>query len=200
MVASDDNDARAEWTAASHCDVHPDTRTPNAAIHRTPITDKLPTPPLERSATHKTTSLPNTSRITTLKAFLSRDNLTSTHPTLHTANTIRSLYLSAEARSQLNDLSARELSVLISLFGSLSLSTPGLPYRSIYAHPFTQAISERHPQGFCRSYWPMVAQLVSAKVSLYRKLGPSDCYHAMRGQLAGVLEAVNKVKTQGVSH
>ena len=170
----------------SPCDLYTDTGTP-----------ELPIPLLDQLAVHKSTSPPDNFSVTTLKAFLSLDNLASTHPTLHTANTIRSLYHSAEQRSQLGDLSAREFSVLISLFGSLSLSTPTQPYCSIYAHPFTQAISERYPRGLCRSYWSMVARLVHAKVSLYPNLGPSDCYYAMRGQLAGLLKTVHSIKTQG---
>lgn len=188
--ANRDN-VRLRREAALNCSLNSDANTQDANLSYPSTIDGLTTSSLPKSAICEPTFPADNRSIPILKAFLSCNNIISTQPTLHTANTIRSLYHSAEARSQLGTLSAKEFSALISLFGSLSLSTPGRPYISIYAHPLTTATLEKGSREYHRSYWPMVARLVSEKFQR-APLGPSDHYYSMHAQLAGLLATLGQ--------
>lgn len=133
----------------------------------------------------KSNSSRGASAILALKALLSSDNLARPKPTVYTANTIRSIYRSVKAYGLLRDLTATELSALISLFGSLSLSSPGVPYRSIYAHSLAAHLPDKGKSG--RSYWTLIAELVLEKKRLHRRLSRSDHFYAMHAQLGGLL-------------
>lgn len=103
-----------------------------------------------------------------------------------TANTIRSLYQSSKARSQIYGLSPDLMSSLISIFGALSLSTTGRAYNSIHSHPLAQRILDNEQP---RTYWSFIAQLVGDKCRANMKLSPADHFwmmHVLLGQLRGV--------------
>lgn len=91
----------------------------------------------------------------------------------HTPNTIRSLYTSLATRSIHSSLSDGELSALIQIFGTISLS------------PDSPAGAFRDDSGFTskylghRCYWKFVRQLVSDKLKLGKRLSTCDTYWAM---------------------
>ena len=176
---------RSEEVASSDCNMPPYASTQSdAPSSRTPdVTDMPPT----ESVARESTTLTNDHAITVLKTFLSADNLASSTPTVHTANTLQSLYRSARARHQTTTLEPRDYTALISIFGSLSLSSVGQPYCSVYAHPFTPAVLERTSMNYQRPYWAMVAWLIRERTSLHGTLSPSDHYYAMRAHLAKLL-------------
>lgn len=124
--------------------------------------------------------------IAALKALLSSDNAASQDPIVHTANAIHSVYRGAKTCSHLRRFTPPEFSALISLFGSLSLSTLGNPYHSVFAHPLTARVLSARSGKSSRSYWPLVAEIGRDKHQLYASLGPADHYFVMHAQLAGL--------------
>lgn len=143
-------------------------------------------PPASTDKSGATSAEPR--HVSLLKAFLAPANLTAPAPTKHTANTIRSIYLSAKSRTTLHNLSAADFSALISLFGSLSMSTPDNLYHSLFASPSlpnVRGIGER-------SYWPFVAQLGGDKRRLCLDLEPSDHYWLMCAELAEMVDVVRR--------
>lgn len=148
-------------------------------ISQSPHYLAVPGRPATSSSSESTSS--GTSAVQALKALLSPDNLTRSNPTVYTANTIRSMYRSAKAYTLLQDLTASEFSALISLFGTLSLSSTEGPYQSIYSHPLAVHIpSKAQP---CRSYWSLVGELVAEKHRLLRTLDRSDHFYGMHAKL-----------------
>ena len=87
---------------------------------------------------------------------------------------IRYLYLALRKRTP---LLPHEYSALISLFGSLSLSKPGKPYRSVYGHPLTNQME----QSYGGSYWDMIGLVAKDKRDYgLTDVVPSDRYWLMR--------------------
>ncbi|KAH7919717.1 hypothetical protein BV22DRAFT_1099124 [Leucogyrophana mollusca] len=120
-----------------------------------------------------------------LRAFLSPENMFSRCPQLHTANTLRSLYMSVKARNQVAQLSSAMLSSLISLFGSLSLD-PSRP--CVYTNSFVSHMRRNAP---ARGYWLFVVSIAGDKEQSGMMLSPSDRYWLMRAGIA-TIEGVAK--------
>lgn len=154
--------------------------------HSSMSRDYVDESPPEDTRSSATTSS-DTYALTALKAMLSHDNVGSAEPTVHTANTIRSLYNSIKVRGQLRALTAADFSGLIALLGTLSLSTSEASYRSVHAHPLAAGVSARS-KGGDRSYWPLITQLVREKKSQHAQLAPSDHFYAMHARLADLVE------------
>ncbi|KAH9949975.1 hypothetical protein B0H21DRAFT_725575 [Amylocystis lapponica] len=93
---------------------------------------------------------------------------------------LRVLYASIKTRSMLHLLSSADQSALVSLFGSLSLSTSKDPYLGIFGHPFTPHMRESS----FRNSWSFVVQLAKDKRRLGRTLSHSDRYWLMQAYLA----------------
>lgn len=172
------------------------TKVHNAGEIAEPFTSTVKEPPVIHSgscngASHDVESVTSTGRergaLTQLKEYLSPTNITSASPILYKPHTIRSLYLSAKHRTQLHELGAEGMSSLISLFGTLSISASGHPYRSIFMHPLAIPIMG---QTTSRSYWPFIVQLARDKEAIFQRLDVSDHYWLMRAKLAE-LEGIN---------
>ncbi|KAJ3559807.1 hypothetical protein NM688_g110 [Phlebia brevispora] len=97
------------------------------------------------------------------------------HPT-----TVRSLYMSVKARSQLHKLTAADMSILMNLFGSLSLSTPDQTYHGAFAYPVS-ASSRASKE---RSHWSFLIRIATDKQRVHKGLAPSDHYWVMLARLA----------------
>ncbi|TFY61047.1 hypothetical protein EVG20_g7200, partial [Dentipellis fragilis] len=118
--------------------------------------------------------------VDTLHAFLSPSNLSSSTPLLHSARTLRALYLAACARGDMRKLSAGRLSGLISIFGTLSACNgPPVHMSQIYA-PVTKHMDAH----FFKPRWGFVMQLVRDKANAEKYLLPMDMYWFVRAQLA----------------
>ncbi|KAH7915642.1 hypothetical protein BJ138DRAFT_997487 [Hygrophoropsis aurantiaca] len=139
-------------------------------------------------ATHSRT--PDTSSLGKLKAFLSSENLTSSSPQLHTANTIRSLYMSVKARGQIGQLDPAMLTFLISLFGTLS-STPLRP--CVYTNSFMLHM-EQSP--LLRTYWPFLVTVARDKEHCGMSLSSSDQYWLMCAEIAKLRRLTQDVRSE----
>ena len=168
-------------------EVHRETSQYAVAPANRPIHDSIAHEATPAKASRGSAPSSKLNSIAGLKALLSPDNAASQAPTIHTANAIHSIYRGAKTCSYLRRFTAPEFSALISLFGSLSLSTPGNPYHSVFAHPLTAKVLSTRSGESSRSYWPFVAELGRDKHQLYAKLGPADHYFVMHAQLAGLL-------------
>ncbi|KAI0779108.1 hypothetical protein BC629DRAFT_1735996 [Irpex lacteus] len=136
-----------------------------------------PTPPGHHSRADSPSAL------TKLKQLLSTMTSDAAHTTLPipTPNVLLSLYHTTKANSQLPKLTPAELSSLTALFGSLSLSTPGRPYSSIYAHPWT---ARMYNKWSCSTFWPLLIELEADKRDLEQTLCDSDHFWLMHAHLA----------------
>ncbi|CCM04260.1 uncharacterized protein FIBRA_06427 [Fibroporia radiculosa] len=99
-------------------------------------------------------------------------NCTSTH--------VRGLYYGAKARGQLASFTSAHFSDLISLFGSLSMSTPQRPYRSFFSNQMIECMS---PASF-QPFWPFIQRLGNDKRAVGLQLNDSDRYWLMRAHIA----------------
>lgn len=99
-------------------------------------------------------------------------------PSLHkfSVNYIRNHYHKAKALGQLPSLNTADFSALISLLGSLSVSTAQSPYGSVFSHP---AISHMLDSAF-RPHWALVRNIASDKCELEGGLSDSDYYWLLR--------------------
>lgn len=97
------------------------------------------------------------------------------------AQKLRSIYLSAKARSQSRELTPSEWSALLSVFGTLSLSSAQQPFRGLFAHPLVHSMS---PSSKERTYWPFVVQLAQDKTRFHKALSFSDRYWVMLAKIA----------------
>lgn len=102
-------------------------------------------------------------------------------PNYLSAHKLRSIYLSAKARSHSRELTPSEWSALLSVFGTLSLSSVQQPFRGLFAHPLVNSMS---PSSKERTYWPFVVQLAQDKTRFYKVLSFSDRYWVMLAKLA----------------
>ncbi|KAI0951194.1 hypothetical protein AcW1_008301 [Taiwanofungus camphoratus] len=134
------------------------------------------------------------SSVERLQHFLSIHSSPSIPPIMHTARTLRSFYRSAKCRCQLHSLRSAEFSALISLFGSLSLSTSRYPYRSIHGHPYVS-----HMTSSFRSHWAFVLELANDKHRLNHALSYSDRYWLMRARLAELQTAPGDTSATNVT-
>ncbi|KAI0346621.1 hypothetical protein BDW22DRAFT_1352777 [Trametopsis cervina] len=130
-----------------------------------------------------------------LSATTTDDSLASNN--IPTTNDIRSLYYSVKSHSQLHQLDSAQMSSLISLFGSLSLSTSGQPYSSIYAHPHTARFLEKASG---TTYWQLVCQFGVDKGFLHQIPTDSDHFWLMQAQLASVRSGKGDAKPDARLH
>ncbi|KAF8121771.1 hypothetical protein EV363DRAFT_1405454 [Boletus edulis] len=120
------------------------------------------------------------SAVDTLRRFLSSANLASDHPLVYSPTTIRSLYYCAESRNQLAMLDSRMLTLLMTLFGSLSIS----PRTSIvYKHPLASRFLDVCAR---RNHWAFVLKVGRYKAESGMTLQDSDRFWLMRAELANV--------------
>ncbi|KAI0084046.1 hypothetical protein BDY19DRAFT_1078343 [Irpex rosettiformis] len=132
-----------------------------------------------------TPSIDSSLALPILKRLLSAmaTKVTSSTPPIPTSTTLQSLYYTIKANSQLHGLTAAELSSLIAVFGSLSVSTPDQPYSFIHAHPWSKALQEEGPH---LTFWPLVSELGADKLGLSQTLCASDHFWLMHLYLAQV--------------
>ncbi|KAF8837762.1 hypothetical protein BDN67DRAFT_908676 [Paxillus ammoniavirescens] len=120
----------------------------------------------------------SSSAVDILRLVLSQDNVISDRPYLRSPNTIRSLYYSAESGNQLGKLDSNMLSVLIGLFGSLSID----PQTSlVYTVPLA---SHFVGEAARRSHWALVLKVGKYKQQTGMTLQDSDRFWLMRAELA----------------
>ncbi|KAG6896654.1 hypothetical protein C0992_006853 [Termitomyces sp. T32_za158] len=121
---------------------------------------------------------------TTLSEFLSLKNTTSPRKTL-SLDTLRLLYTSIKAQGQLHLLSQKQLTELISLFGTISLQDPrnGL----IYLSKLTPYVA---PQGDDGEQWDFLIEVARDKQkTLKMHLNGTDGFWLMRALLTKVVLA-----------
>ncbi|KZT02604.1 uncharacterized protein LAESUDRAFT_405285 [Laetiporus sulphureus 93-53] len=99
-------------------------------------------------------------------------------PSLHkfSFNYIRNHYHKTKVLDQLPSLDTADFSALISLLGSLSVSTPQSPYCSVFSHP---AISHMLDSAF-RPHWALIRSIATDKCELEGGLRDSDYYWLLR--------------------
>ena len=120
------------------------------------------------------------SAIDALRRCLSSDNITSDHPLIYSPTIIRSLYYRAESRNQLGMLDSNMFTLLIGLFGSLSINPhPSLVYRV----PLASRLSEVSTR---RTHWAFVLKVGKYKFERGMSLHDSDRFWLMRAELAFV--------------
>ncbi|KDQ56962.1 hypothetical protein JAAARDRAFT_207324 [Jaapia argillacea MUCL 33604] len=135
-----------------------------------------PTVPLRVHNVRPTAPLPSD----LLHTFLYWRNLASPTPTKYTADTLISLYLHVKSRSELHCLTSSNKTILISLLGSLSISSPGQPLPDcVYIQPFA---SQMDKHSF-RPHWSVILELVGDKEGSGSDLSHSDRYWAMRAHI-----------------
>ena len=100
-------------------------------------------------------------------------------PTL-TISEIRRRYISWAVEGTLRDLSAQDMSLLIRLFGTLSVTEQGHPSKALYVHPMA---SQMQPDAL-GSHWDMITHIVGHKRWLKYPLHHSDHYWLLRRNLA----------------
>ncbi|KAF9234115.1 hypothetical protein BU15DRAFT_52979 [Melanogaster broomeanus] len=127
-------------------------------------------------------TIARTHTVDILRLILSSDNVSSDHPHVYSPNAIRSLYYSAESRNQLGKLDSNMLSVLIGLFGSLSID----PQTSlVYRVPLASHLVGESA-GRPRSHWAFVQKVGKYKQRNGMTLQDSDRFWLMRAELATV--------------
>ncbi|KAI9000605.1 hypothetical protein BD414DRAFT_451072 [Trametes punicea] len=104
----------------------------------------------------------------------------------YSARQIRHRYLLWKREGSLRHLSSHDMSSLISFFGTLSMSTPGKPYKSIYAH---RRLPDMPEVSFC-PHWHLVLGICRDKQWLRYPLLQSDLYWLMRARLVRFWEHV----------
>lgn len=126
------------------------------------------------------------SSVPILRSFLSQTS-PSVSPS-QSASSVQSLYTYVKSRSQLGALSSKDMSCLISLFGSMAILTaPGSSPAGSFMHPLAPTMKGGDPH----HHWSFVISLVQDKEDLGRSLSDSDRYWVMRASLA----ELHKVKT-----
>jgi len=120
---------------------------------------------------------PTPSPVDTLIQFLSGEHSKSFGLHIYDADTLSSLFISAEAAGQLRRLNHVHLSSLISLFGTITI----FPARAhMYENPLASHVTNQPPH----TYWPIIIQLAMQKGSIGKGLTPCDHYWLMRANLA----------------
>jgi hypothetical protein len=124
--------------------------------------------------------------LTSLRVFLSRSNMVSPVPQKYTVNTLKSLYTTIKAQSQLAQLGSGRISSLIRLLGSLSLS---------HATEIEPSLNMGgKPDG---SDWHFVLTVANDKQRLGKRLSNADRYWIMRAELAIAHTAVGGSQQEG---
>jgi hypothetical protein len=126
---------------------------------------------------------PRPDALTVLRSFLSPHNMHSPTPQTHTANTLKSLYTTVKARSQLAQLGPERIGTLISLLGTLSLPQPRRP--CVFANSFASHMEGQHQ----RNHWVFILMVFRDKRKLDNRLSHSDRYWAMCAELSFVHES-----------
>ena len=135
-------------------------------------------PPEDRDPCRATRSRTSYSAIDTLRWYLSPENVASDRPHIYSPTTIRSLYYRAESRNQLGMLDSKMLTLLIGLFGSLSID----PCISVvYRVPLASRFSEVSTR---RTHWAFVLKVGKHKLERGMPLQDSDRFWLMRAELA----------------
>lgn len=120
------------------------------------------------------------SAIETLKLFLSSEDVASDHLLIYSPAILRSLYYRAESRNQLGMLDSKMLSILIGLFGSLSIDPcTAVVYREPLASRFLEV-----PTG--KAHWAFVLKVGKHKLQRGTSFQDSDRFWLMRAELAVV--------------
>ena len=124
-----------------------------------------------------------------LSRLISEKNVHSSQPQLETIHDIKNLYYTAKANNYLTSLSSEELSSLIRLFGTLSLS-PNLRSTSLknikitdYSlHPLASPLVKRSSSSK-DDYWAVVISISKDKRQLGYSLSKVDNYWLMHAAL-----------------
>ncbi|PCH42489.1 hypothetical protein WOLCODRAFT_163828 [Wolfiporia cocos MD-104 SS10] len=119
-------------------------------------------------------------RARVLKELLASDRPIVPSPKSNIVRYIYDLYHSASRDVEQSPLTSAELSSLISLFGSLSLSAPQQVYSSVYRHHFLP----HFPETAFRPHWTLVKVIIHRKRKLHMPLSKADRYWLMRAHLA----------------
>ncbi|KZT19122.1 hypothetical protein NEOLEDRAFT_1173201 [Neolentinus lepideus HHB14362 ss-1] len=124
----------------------------------------------------KPASLTNhTSLVPTLRAFLSQTSWAT-----HRPSTLQSWYMTIKSRSQLGALSSRDMSALISIFGSIAVRcSRDTVSAGDYEHPLASNVQI----GNAREYWSFLAVVAQDKEDMGRVMSDSDRYWIMRTSL-----------------
>ena len=134
------------------------------------------------STAHDLPHMPHLQSMTKLRAFLSD---ATDVPRAYTARDIRHRYLLWRSQGVLHNLSSTDISSLIRLLGTLSLSTSNELYSSIHSHPRVSHMS----RSAYAPHWDLLTTMYRDKrYSLRYPLPPSDRYWMMRAYLAMFLE------------
>lgn len=120
------------------------------------------------------------SAIDTLRRFLSPENVMSDHPLIYSPTTIRSLYYRAESKNQLGMLDFKMITLLIGLFGSLSID-PRISV--VYRVPLASRLFGMSTQ---RTHWTFVLKVGKYKLERGMPLQDSDRFWLMCAELAMV--------------
>ncbi|KAI0029344.1 hypothetical protein K488DRAFT_88819 [Vararia minispora EC-137] len=124
--------------------------------------------------------VPGPKKLKLLQKILSPENIHSLSPIIRTASDLRKFYFSSNhAASRLED---SERSMLISLFGTLSL-TPNL------ANPFLNPLAAYMPYQSRRPWWGFIWKLITDQKAAVRKLNEHDFFwlvmaHMQTGNLS----------------
>ncbi|KAF8556223.1 hypothetical protein OG21DRAFT_1495746 [Imleria badia] len=120
------------------------------------------------------------SAIDTLREWLSSENLASGRPLTYSPAAIRSLYYRAESRNQLGMLDSRMFTILMGLFGSLSID-PCIS--AVYRDPLASRLLEVSRR---RTHWAFVLKVGRYKLERRMTLQDSDRFWMMCAELAFV--------------
>lgn len=158
----------------------------------------------QRAPAKVRTQKANVNHLATLRQLLSSIDNRTDNSRKPTANTIKSLYRSVEARGQLKDLDANDYSVLIRLFGSISVmhSAPKLlltnadrPHDDPPVFPTTFLAQPETP----RSHLSFAATLARDMRSAGHRLTSIDHYWLMLLTLSR-LRGLKQERKQGTFH
>ncbi|KAH9902908.1 hypothetical protein C8Q73DRAFT_785532 [Cubamyces lactineus] len=126
-----------------------------------------------------------------VRAFLHATVLDEGSPRF-SARHIRHQYLSWKREGRLKRVGSVDLTSLICLFGSLSVSSPGERYTSLHGHRRLRDM----PESSFGPHWDMVLGICSDKRWLRRPLSTSDQYWLMRARLARFEDHIEHSETR----
>jgi len=143
----------------------------------------IPTTNIDSPTTAFRVETPPHDPLTTLIAFLSQTNSPISRVQKITARSLISLYQYVKSRNELVRLSSKQFTELLSLLGTLSLSSPRNP--CIYLSKLLPHIEE----STFEPCWSTVAEIGWTKERLLKTLSGTDRYWIMRAQLAQIVPA-----------
>ncbi|KAI0326612.1 hypothetical protein GY45DRAFT_1328662 [Cubamyces sp. BRFM 1775] len=130
---------------------------------------------------------PHLQSLEKVQAFLHAAALDEGSPRF-SARRIRDRYLCWKREGRLNHIGSSDMTSLISLFGSLSVSSYGEHYTSLHGHRRLKDM----PESSFGPHWDMVLGICSDKRWLRRPLSTSDQYWLMRARLARFQEHMER--------